>query len=159
MKFTKTFQFEQDVDAIFKAYTNSDFLQKKMEAMGARNIDIEIETKKDEIVIQVTREMPAEVPSILKKFLNPWNKMIQKEIWTGEKGGPYYGNLEIEVEGAPVNVKGEMKLAATDSGSIAANITEISTSIPFIGKSIKKFVANASQEAIDQEFEYVKTFA
>lgn len=159
MKFTKTFEFKQDVDSIFKAYTDEVFLQKKMEALGARNIEIVIEKNKKETKITVTREMPADVPGILKKFLNPWNKMIQKEIWSGSKGGPYYGNLEIEVEGAPVNVKGEMKIAATESGSIAANITEISTSIPFIGKSIKKFVANASEEAIDKEFEYVGKYA
>jgi len=155
MKFTKTFQFEQDVDAIFKAYTNKVFLQKKMEALGARNIKIIIEQNKEEIKIVATREMPADVPGVLKKFLNPWNKMIQKETWKGTKGGPYYGNLKIAVEGAPVNVKGEMKIAATDYGSIAANVTEISTSIPFIGKSIKKFVAKASEEAIEKEFEYV----
>ena len=155
MKFTKTFEFQQDVDTIFKAYTDKDFLQKKMEALGARNIKILIEKNDGETKIKVTREMPADVPRILKKMLNPWNKMIQKEIWTGEKGGPYYGILEIEVEGAPVSVKGEMKIASKDSGSIAANITDISTSIPFIGKSIKKFVAKASEEAIDQEFDYV----
>ena len=81
--------------------------------------------------------------------------MTQIETWSGSSGGPYYGNLEIKVEGAPVTIIGQMKLAATSSGSIAANSTEISTSIPFIGKSIKKFIAKASEDAIDQEFEYV----
>ena len=159
MKFTKTFQFEQDADAIFKAYTDKVFLQKKMESLGARNIEIKIEKNNDELIIIATREMPADVPSMLKKFLKPWNKMIQKETWTGTKGGPYYGNLEIKVESAPVTVIGQMKIASTESGSAVANITEISTSIPFIGKSIKKFVAKASEEAIDQEFEYVGKFA
>ncbi len=156
MKLTKTFQFEQNVDAIFTAYTDKEFLAKKMEAMGARNIEITIEKNKGEIKITSTREMPADVPGVLKKFLNPWNKMTQKEIWTGSKGGPYYGDLEIKVAGAPVTVIGQMKIASMHSGSIAANSTEISTSIPFLGKSIKKFIAKASEEAINQEFEYVR---
>ena len=155
MQVTNTFQFEQEVDRVFQFYTDADLIIKKLEALGARNIEVEIEEGDNEIHVVVSREVALELPGPLKKFAQPWNKVTQKEIWTGSTGGPYYGEMEIITEGIPLTVSGQMKIAATSAGSAVAVLTDIDSNIPFLGKTITKFAGQASEEAVEEELEYI----
>lgn len=159
MQVTNTFQFKQDVDSIYEFYTNPDLILEKMEALGARNIEVEIEEDKDGLHVIVSREVALELPGALKKFAHPWNKVTQKETWTGETGGPYYGNMEIITEGIPLTVSGQMKITATKKGSAVAVLTDINSNIPFLGKTIAKFAAQASEEAVEEELAYIASIA
>ena len=155
MQITNTFLFNQSADSIYGYYTDSDLIIEKMEALGARNIEIEIVQNESVTEVIVSREVALDLPGPIKKFAKPWNKVTQKETWTGEKGGPYYGEMEIITEGIPLKVNGQMKIKATPNGSAAAIITEINSNIPLVGKTITKFAAQASEEAIDEELEYI----
>lgn len=159
MKITKKYEFPQEVDNIYKYYTSAALIKAKMEALGARNVDIRIEKEGDTVRVEITREVPAEVPGPLKKFAQPWNKVVQRETWTGTSGGPYRAKMEIEIHNVPVRVNGEMKLVATEEGSASASITEIKSGIPFFGKLLADFMAEASENAIDEEMNYIREHA
>ena len=156
MKLTHSFIFPQDIDTIFSCYSNQEFIKSKLEFFGGRNIDVKIQKLEDRIIVESSREVQAEPPGPLKKFATPWTKMIQKEIWKGNAGGPYHGNMTIEIDGIPVTIFGEMTLTKTIDGTITNNITNIRCSVPFFGKTITKFIAQQSEEAIVEEFEYIK---
>jgi len=156
MQFTNEFYFPQDVDTIYKSYINKKFLTQKMEALGARNIEITITNNKEQVIIETSREMQAEVPAPIKKFFAPWNQITQKEVWQGDNGGPYYAEMEMEINGVPASITGQIKLSSSEEGSMIANNTEINSKIPFLGNTISKFISEASEEAIQNEFEYVK---
>ncbi len=159
MKFTNTFHFPQDVDTIYQCYVDQDFLTKKMEALGARNIEIEIQKEGNETTIVIKREMQAEVPGPLKKFFQAWNGISQWEIWKGKSGGPYFAEMEMEINGVPATIKGQIELSTSKEGAVIANTTEVKSNIPFLGKTISKFIKEASETAIQEEFEYVKNHA
>lgn len=156
MQFTSEFYFPQDVETIYKSYVDKNFLTKKLEKLGARNIEITISKTQEMVIIEISREMEAEVPGPIKKFFAPWNLITQKEVWKGGNGGPYYAEMEMEINGVPVNITGEIKLSSSEEGSMIANHTEINSKIPFIGNTISKFISEVSEEAIRNEFEYVK---
>lgn len=156
MQLTHSFIFPQDVNSIFGCYCNHAFIKKKLEFFGGRNIDVKIEKSIDEIIIESSREVQAEPPGPLKKFATPWTKMIQKETWQGKLGGPYSGKMSIEIVGIPATIIGHMTLTSSDDGTVAKNITDIKCKVPFLGKAITKFIAQQSEEAIAQEFEYIK---
>lgn len=159
MKFTSTYNFDQDVDSIYASYVKKKFVKTKMEALGARNIDLDISKEKKSAAVEIIREMPAEVPSALKKFVKPWNKLTQKEEWSGKKGGPYSSEINVEFDGVPVSIHSFIELEATEDGSSITIETEVKCSILFVGKILAKFVADASSIAIDKELEYISEHA
>ena len=127
-----------------------------MEAVGARKIKVEIEKGDKETTVEITRDMPAEVPMMLKKFVHPWNRMTQVEIWKGDKGGPYTCEVKVEFVGAPIAIEGTMSLKGNKSdGCTAKTNSKVSCGIPLVGRKLAKFVGEASEEALGEEFTYI----
>ncbi len=155
MKLTNTHIYEQPIKAIYESCINKDFIKTKMTALGARNIEVNIQQKSNSVTIEIIREMPIDVPSIFKSFMNPWTKMTQTEVWKGTEGGPYYCNIEIKVHGAPLNIQGQMKLGSTEGGTAVVAITEVHCTVPFIGQSLANFIGETSKKSIEQEFTYI----
>ncbi len=155
MKLANTHIYKQPIDAIYDRCINEHFVQTKMAALGARHIEVNIHKKEDNTTIEIVREMPTEVPFALKSLIKPWTKMTQREVWKGEKGGPYYCNITIKVHGAPLSIQGQMKLEAHEGGTAAVSITEVKCTIPFVGKMLENFIGETSKKAIEQEFDYI----
>ena len=155
MKLTHTHQYTQNVDAIYTSCMNADFIKAKMNALGARNIEVTIQQKTDSMVIEIIRKTPVEVPNALKSLVQPWSKMTQTEVWKGQSGGPYYCKIDIKLQGIPLNIQGQMKLADHDGGTAVASITEVNCTIPFIGRALTNFIGDTSKKAIEQEFAYI----
>ena len=156
MKLTNTHIYAQSIDAIYESCINEQFVKTKMESLGARHIVVNIHKKGDNTTVEIVREMPIEVPFALKSIVKPWTKMTQIEVWKGEKSGPYYCNITIKVQGAPLSIQGQMKLAAHECGTAVVSITEIKSTIPFVGKILESFIGETSKKAIEQEFEYIE---
>lgn len=157
MELTNKHKYKQNIDNIYKAYTNKKFLKAKMESLGARNVEIEIEKGENETTIKITREMPSDVPGVLKKFVKPWNKMFQTEVWEGEKGGPYKAKMKVRVEGTPVKMDGTLRIKETKSGGCSVkSITEISCNVPFVGKKLTKFIAESAEVSIGEEATFIE---
>ena len=148
-------EFSQNVDEIYAAYTNVDFIKLKMEALGARKVEVEIIEEGHETTIKIIREVQVEAPGALKKFVNVWNKMTQIEKWTGEKGGPYYGEMNIEIANAPVIVNSTMQLDNTDTGCAVETLTSIRSSIPFLGRILDNFMGEMTGKSIEEEFHFI----
>lgn len=155
MKLTNTHIYKQPIDAIYETCMNKDFIKTKMAALGARNIEVSIHEKGDTTSIEIIREMPIEVPNAFKSFIKPWSKMTQTEVWKGAAGGPYYCNINIKVQSAPLDIQGQMKLMTHEGGTAVAAITEVNCTIPFIGKALSNFIGETSKRAIEQEFAYI----
>lgn len=156
MEITNKQKYKQSVDEIYKSYTSKKFLKAKLEAMGARNIEIEIEKGEEVTTIKITREMPSEVPGMFKRFMKPWNKMFQTETWEGEKGGPYNGTVKIRVEGTPVKMDGTMRLKEGKKGGCSAkSITEVNCDVPFVGRKLTKFIAESAEVAMEEEAVFI----
>ena len=89
---------------MFALFTDEQEIMAKQEALGARNIRIEeCETYSDGAVATFVRELSAEVPGILSKFLQPWNTVEQAEQWRRLGGGEYEADIAIDVaNGCPI---------------------------------------------------------
>ena len=148
-------EFSQTVDDIYAAYTNPDFIKAKLEALGARNIEVEIRDEDDAKIVRVSREVQVEAPGALRSFVNLWNKMIQTERWRGEKGGPYYGEMNIEIANAPVIVKSTMQLEDTEEGCAVETMTSIKSNIPFLGRIMDNFMGEMTEKTIEEEFRFM----
>lgn len=148
-------EFNQDVDTVYAAYTNADFVKAKMEALGARNVEVEISEEGATKVVKIIREVQVEAPGALKNFVNAWNKMTQTERWTGEAGGPYLGEMKIEIDKAPVKINSSMQLEETETGCAAETVTSVKSSIPFLGRILDNFLGEMTEKSIEEEFNFI----
>ena len=156
MKVNDIHKYDHDVDTIFAFYTNKKAIKKKMKALGSRKIDVEVEEKKKSTKVKIVREVPAEVPTALKKFVGSWNRLTQKEVWKGAEGGPYKGEITIDFEGMPLTIVSSGILKSVGEGCTNNIETEIKCSIPFVGKMLAKFVADQIKVALEDEYDYIK---
>ncbi|MFD2230292.1 DUF2505 domain-containing protein [Alkalimarinus sediminis] len=158
MEVRDTHNYTQDVDTLFKYFCDSAQAQAKHEALGARNINlVKFESTDSTLNIIIEREVPADVPRAMKKFLSDWNHIKQVENWSGTPGEGYHCDISIEISGVPVTIVGTMDLAPEGSGCSNTVCLDINCGIPLVGKKLAELVASQSKTSMREEYEYVKT--
>ena len=156
MKVRRDHEYAHGTDAVFALFTDADEIETKQEALGARNIRVEECERDDEAaVVRFIRELPADVPGILKKFLQPWNTVQQSEQWRICDDGVYKAKIAIDIASVPVTVAGTLKLEPVDDGCVNHVRLNVDSGIPFIGKTLAEFVAKDCKRIIADEYEYI----
>ncbi len=160
MKIKADQKFEQDVDAIYASYIDKDFIKAKLEAAGDRNVKVKIKRDGEKVKVVTTREVKTNPPGFLKRFLKPWNKLTQTEVWKGSEGGPYKAKIQIETEGLPIEIFVKVKLEGKKKGGSAVDIsTDLDCSVPLIGGKIEKVVGAESSRGLKRDLRYVAEHA
>ncbi|MDQ5908807.1 MAG: hypothetical protein QG599_900 [Pseudomonadota bacterium] len=158
MKIKVLHHYNQDVDTVFSRFHDPDFMQEKYVGIGARNVEVlECSGSDGAYRIKVKREVPADVPGLLKKFLNPWNTVVQSEHWEGKAGGPYRCQISLEISGVPVSLGGEMELRTQDGGCVNDVRIEVKCGIPLVGGKLADFVGSDAEKAIQAEYEFIRS--
>jgi len=156
MKFHRDHEYAHSTDAVFALFTNAKEIKAKQKALGARKIRVEECDKDDDgAVVTFVRELPAEVPGILSKFLQPWNTVEQSEEWCVCSDDVYEADLTIDIANVPVTVRGTLQLEPLDDGCVNHIHMTIESGIPFIGKTLADFVAIDCKRLIAAEYEYI----
>ncbi len=141
---------------MFALFTDRKAIHAKQEALGARKIRIEkCETSADGAVVSFVRELPADVPGLLSKFLQPWNTVEQTEQWTCYADDVYQAELEIDIAGVPVTIEGTLELEPLGDGCVNHVRMTIDCGIPFVGKTLAEFVAIDCKRLIADEYDYI----
>ena len=157
MKIKALHQYNQDVDTVFSRFHDPDFMKDKYAGIGARQIEVlECAGGDGRYTVKVRREVPADVPGILKKFLNPWNTLVQTEHWEGQAGGPWRCKISIEIAGVPVSLGGEMELRSQEGGCVNDVRLEVKCGIPLIGGKLADFVGGDAEKAIQAEYAFIR---
>ena len=156
MKIRQDHEYAHSTDAVFSLFTDRKEIKAKQKALGARDIRVvECYTDADGAVVRLVRVLPAEVPGLLSKFLQPWNTVEQSERWRRLDGGEYEADLGIEIANVPVTVSGTLELEPVEGGCINHVRVTIDCSIPFVGKKLAEFVAKDCARIIADEYEYI----
>ncbi len=157
MKIKAVHQYAKDVDTVFGLFHDPEFMKVKYEGIGARNVEVlECAGSEGRYTVKVKREVPADVPALLKKFLNPVNTVVQAERWEGKAGGPYRCAFEIDIAGVPVTVKGGMELRTEGGGCVNDVQLEVKCGIPLIGGKLADFVGGDAEKAVQAEYEFIR---
>lgn len=151
--------YQASFDTVYQLLTNEEFLYKKYESVGSRNLVFQ-ECKQDGDVFRIrwTREVPAEIPSFAKSFLSPWNTLIEEMEWRDEAGGKeglYEGKI-MGIGGLTIMLNGEFYLKPNGSGCVE-NIEMLATvSMPLVGGKIKELVENDAIKNLTKEYEFTR---
>lgn len=156
MKIARDHDYAHSTDAVYALFTDAKEIKAKQKALDARNIRVEeCERDADGAVVRLVRELPADVPGILKKFLQPWNTVEQSERWRSCDDGVYKADLTIDIAGVPVDVSGTLELEPTGDGCVNHVRMDVDCSIPFVGKTLAEFVAKDCKRIVKSEYEYI----
>ena len=149
--------YKQSVDTLFKAFGTKSSLEKKYAALGARNLSIDLcKLTKSGLETKFSREVPTNVPGLLKKFLGEWNLVMQEEHWSGTAGKQYQNTFTVAFKGVPVSIAGKMVLSAEGKGCTNTVILDVTSSVPLIGRKLAEFIGETAAEEGQKEYEYLK---
>lgn len=158
MEFKLKHAYKQSVDVLFKAFGTKSVLEKKYAALGARNIEIDTcKLTKSGLTTKFTREVPTNVPGLLKKFLGEWNHVTQEEHWTGTTGKHYESSFTVSFKGVPVSISGTMVLSAEGKGCTNTVVLDVTSSVPLIGKKLAEFIGETAVAEGEKEYQYLKS--
>ena len=109
MKIRRDHEYAHSTDTVYALFTDRKAIRAKQKALGSRNLRIE-ECKRNAggAVVSFVRELPADVPGVLSKFVQPWNTVEQSEQWTCYADGVYQAELDVDIAGVPVTVAGTL---------------------------------------------------
>lgn len=150
--------YPQGVEDLFKIYTTTEWIPKRYEGIGMRNVSVQkCEQQGETWNVWTSREVKAQLPRALSKFAQDWNTLTQKETWT-RKGESYECDISVDISGLPVGVLGHMVVQTHQGGS--ANIIELNVrcDIPLLGRKVEKFVAGDTAKSIKQEYAWIQDF-
>ncbi|MFZ4792074.1 MAG: DUF2505 domain-containing protein [Candidatus Competibacteraceae bacterium] len=157
MKIKAVHHYAKDIETVFGLFRDPEFMQTKYVGIGARKVEVlECAGSEGRYTVKVKREVPADVPGLLKKFLNPWNSVVQSESWEGKTGGPWRCTFAIDIAGVPVTVKGAMELRAEGGGCVNDVQLEVKCGIPLVGGKLADFVSSDAEKAIQKEYEFIR---
>ena len=150
--------YTQDVDTVFKHFCDSEKVQSKHQALGARNIKLaQFDANETSLNVIIEREVPADVPKAMKKFLGDWNLVRQTETWTGTPGDGYNCKIVIDIHGVPVTIEGSMELKPEGEGCVNSVYLEIKCGIPLVGKKLADLVGGQSRKSMREEYQQILT--
>lgn len=154
-KSSHSHDFSQSVDAVYAGFTDPEIVRAKLEALGSRDIEIEIATEDGVTTVTIDRTVPVNVSGSMKAMVGDSQKVRQTERWEGGAGGPYSATVDIEPVGVPASMHGETTLSADGDGCACVATMEARCTIPLMGGKVEKMMIGDSDTKIAQEFAYI----
>src|SRR5206468_2141475 len=85
-KMQVTHELAGDVDTVFALMTDPDFLQRKFDAGGAKDVHVEREDTSGGVRVVIRRKVTLDLPGFAAKFIQPTNTVVQTEDWAAAAG-------------------------------------------------------------------------
>ncbi len=148
-------RYAHPIDQVFAAFCDRNRLEEKLRFLGSRNVRIlKLESSPEQLLVHIVREVPAEAPAMLKKFIAEWNTTNQQEEWRGSPEKGYTGSFKVALEGIPVTISGQFSLHMEGPETVHVVELEADSRIPLVGKKLAEFTAGKSREALLAEFAF-----
>lgn len=151
-------KYAHGIETVMTEFRNPEFYVQKFEWVGDRNVRVNDHGESEEAFwIETQREVPVDVPGVLKSILGEWNDTVQKEHWVADGEG-YRNELELSSEGVPVSITGTMYLTGDDTQCVNRIEMRISSSVPFLGGQLEKFVAGKTLQGLEYEYDFISQY-
>ncbi len=156
MKIVAKHEYPCSSEELYELFTSDGFHEAKFAACGARNIEVlESEKGDDTFSITIERQVPADVPGVLKSLIGEWNTCTQTEEWEDVGDDEYICDFALDTQGVPVDISGTMNVMATDDGCVNHVEMEITSTVPLLGKKLAQFVSKDAEKTLDKEYDYI----
>jgi len=149
------FRFEDayDTDTVFQLMTNRDELTKRCEALGERNVRVEVDESGAVTKTQIVREVERELPGFAKRLIKPKNTLVEREEWRGVEGR-YEGKGQLKIVGTGATIDSKIRLSPSGAGCVYEIDFEVTAKVPLIRKRLEAFIGDTSLESLREQHEH-----
>lgn len=150
--FTHRQSFDDDPFAVFTMLSDRKYVQAKCEATGSLKTTVEVHEESDgATTIVSTRVLPAEVPSVARKFVGETITATETQEWSPpDADGSRTAKVRVDFSG-PLAFAGSLQLAPSGTGSEVVTEGVFTASVPFVGGTIESVAADQTTRYLNAE--------
>jgi hypothetical protein len=150
-----TINYEQDVDTVYRFVTDPEVIKKRSQAMGEKNIRVQVDEAGGTKTITSTREIESDLPGFAKKLFSSTNTIVERREWR-DAGDKKTCKGHIDIVGTPGKIDSNITISPSGTGCTYDIEFEVSAKVPLIRKKLEEFVAKTTLEGMRDEHEYNK---
>lgn len=150
--FTYRQSFDVDPFTVFTMLRDRDYVQAKCEATGSLQTTVQIREELDgSTTIVSTRVLPAEVPSVARKFVGETITATETQEWSpAATDGSRTASVRVDFSG-PLAFSGTLHLTPSGEGSQVITEGAFTASVPFVGGTIESVAAEQTARYLSAE--------
>lgn len=158
MRFTHRAEYPAAPDAVFAQMCEQEFQDAKCDATTTGTWKADVSTTGDHTVISTERVLPTDgLPDIARSFVGETLTVVEVQAWGPAAGdGSRTGELNLHVKGAPMTLRGTIRLSPTGSGSVHELAGELKAGVPLIGGRLEKAAAEPLMHAARTETDLLR---
>ncbi len=145
--------YSQDIDTVYRFMTDPDVIKKRSEALGEKNIRVQVDEAGGTKTITATRDVESDLPGFAKRLFKSTNTIIERLEWR-DAGDKKTCKSHIDVVGTPGKIDSNITISPNGSGCTYDTEFEVSAKVPLIRKKLEAFVAKTTLEGISDQHEY-----
>lgn len=159
MKFTHRVEYPATVDEVWAVMSSTDFQDAKCEATSTGTWTSDVATSADRTRITSERVLPTDdLPDIARSFVGPSLTISEQQIWSAPAtDGSRTAELQVHIKGAPMTLKGTVRLSPNGSGSSQEINGDLKVSVPLIGGKLEKAASDPLMFAAKTETDLLAT--
>ena len=149
------FRFEHacDVDTVYALMTDPDAITKRCEALGERDVKVEVNESGGTTHVRLSREVEQELPGFAKKLFKPVNVLVEREEWRNE-GDRKVAKGHLKIVGTGATFDSTISLSPNGTGSVYEIDFTVTAKAPLIRKKLEAFIGDTALESLRKQHEY-----
>lgn len=146
---TVTYQYSEPPAQVAALLTDPDYLRRRSESNGERNIEVRVEKTEAGTRVTVARDRPLDIPipAFAKSAVERASRAIENTLWHAE-GERWLADYTIDVPGMPITVRGQSVLSPAAGGCDYKSTFEVTARIPMFASRVESMVADGFVEQL-----------
>lgn len=134
--------------------TTDEFQRAKADRLGAIEFGMEVTDGPPQTVVTRRRFETAGFPEFLKPMLRPTIVAVETERWAPAEPGSstFTGDFEVDVDGAPVSLRGHVRVEPHDDGARLTFTGDLRAAVPLFRAKVEQSAAGSVLDTIHAEF-------
>jgi len=133
--------FDAPTEEVYGLLTHRDFQREKARRLDALAFDMDTQVDGPRTTVVTKRKVAtAGLPEFVKSMLTPSMVVVETEVWDSPPAGnsPTGGAFTVDVDGAPVRLRGRVDLAPNGPGSRLTFTGQLTATVPLFRSRIEE---------------------
>ncbi len=154
MRLSRREQLDGSPEDVYAVLTDPAFQEEVCEATTAGDgHSVEVTPRTTGARVRTERDLPSDgLPDVARSFVGEKLTVVEVHEWSAPlPDGSRESALDMHVKGAPLTLKGTLRLEPDGEGTVEVLDAELKANVPFIGGKIENAAAGPIDTAIDIE--------
>ncbi|HPB73353.1 MAG TPA: DUF2505 domain-containing protein [Phycicoccus sp.] len=150
--------YDATPDEVFAILSDPAFVHDTVIRMSVADHSSEVVERGATTIITTVRSLPTDdFPEVAKRFVGEVLILREEQQWGPRAAdGGRVAELKLRIDGAPVSVRGTLRLSPTRTGTAQDFQAQVTARVPLVGGSIERAAAPAVIAGIEAEVGLIK---